>query len=491
MKKYLLLTSVLTLVACGGGSGGKPREVFGKYVDPVGQSNAAVTGMVSNSEYQIARYVANKLGNDAGSVNLLRGATTRGPFVPSSPTGNIDYDTARELVDLAAWLADSSTSEDDIVSMFQNSDADKNKIKAALKLMNNMRCFVGGSAETTAKRIVENRAAFQTPLANLQQNTELFDLRNVEFVMAAASGGGGDEGGSKDILTFDIDDQGHIIAVNHIALVKNNLGALEPSQSESATFERNMDANGNYVDNTFDVGQINGEGKIYTGNGIIITYGKDIGLRYSDFGQLKYDLHWTNGNQSGDEKSYEPFAGGYKEDGIRRESPETAMNFTGKAAGSVSNDSFNKNITGNATLSFNAGVETLNMYFSNTVADEDNTPWYDVQIIRNRSNGANSITFTTNNTLNGNIPENLRFNDFNNENTRTKTDYLVDGYNGGEYGSEHTPGVGHGKIDIGYYGGRNDGVTEATGVTQYVEPLSGDGEIRMNVGFGMTKNNIN
>ena len=135
---------------------------------------------------------------------------------------------------------------------------------------------------------------------------------------------------------------------------------------------------------------------------------------------------------------------------------------------------------------FNAGVETLHMDFSDTVPSEEDTPWYDVTIVRNQTANTNSISFTTSDSLNESIPNNLKFNDFGENNTRTPTYNLVDGYNGEGYGNK-TPGNGWGKLDIGYYGGTDGAVTEATGVTQYVESLGESGEIRMNVGFGMTK----
>lgn len=475
MKKFAILTSILALTACGGGSGGD-RNRTTNYTDAVRQSNTQITGMVSNSKYQITRYVANKLGTDADSVNLSRGA-----FTPNAHSGNTDYDTALELIEIAGWLADENTTENDIVTMFNQSKTDKNKIKAALKLLDSMYCFVGGDAQETAERILAHRPDFQVPLKDLQQNTELFDMKDVEFVMAAASGGGGDEGGSKDILTFELDSHGQIIAINHSALVKNG-SQLVRSDSESAIFSRNKDKHNNYTGNSFHVEQTNGEGTTFTGNGTVITYGQKMGLTYSDFGQFKYDLHWVNGAKSGDEKTYEPFAGGYKE--LRKEIPESAMTFTGKAVGCVSDGDFDKNISGDAALTFNNGQETLNMQFSGTKATEDDIPWYDVKITRNQTTNENSITFTTNDTLNQNIPTKLKLDDFN-DNTKIKNNYLVDGYNGGEYPNNRPD---KGKLDIGYYGGRDGNTIEAAGVTQYVESFNnGDREIRMNVGFGLKR----
>ena len=152
-KTSILLSSLIILTACGGGNGGsgtgiidKPDAPFVPQEDTIASSNAKITNMVSNSEYQVALFVSNKLGTDAESVGLgdiaSRSVTTRGAFVPNV-SGSLYYDKAAELVDMAKWLNQSDTSEGDIIAEFNK---DKNKIKAALKLMDDMYCFVGGDA---------------------------------------------------------------------------------------------------------------------------------------------------------------------------------------------------------------------------------------------------------------------------------------------------------------------------------------------------------
>lgn len=475
MKKLTILTSLFALSACGGGGSGgsapvQPVVSPTDYVE-IRDSNANVTGMVANSKYQVARYIESELNNfDTVSTDASRSATSRSPF-QSNNNGHHDKDDEYiELVDIAAWLVNSETTKEEIVALYNQ---DWRKIQNALKLIKDSYCFVGNHPEETAERIINRRTRLQEPLENLLSNTEIFDLSNVEFTMAAASAGHGDEGGSKDVFKFELNSKGEISGIKHTAYIIRN-GRLEKDETATAVFSRNNRTN------TFDVGQLNGEGKVYTGTGTVITYGRDIGLKYSDFGQFKYDLHYVQGNESGDEKSYEPFAGGYEE--LRHDTPGTDMNFSGRAAGSVSSGDTDKNITGPATLAFNNGTETLNMYFSGTVATSDDIPWYDVTIVRN--DNTNSITFTKNESSNS-IPASLQFDGFNG-NTKTVTDYLVDGYNGAGYDTQRD---GNGKLDIGYYGGRNSGVTEATGVTQYVGHGTAEHEIRMNVGFGMTKDN--
>lgn len=313
----------------------------------------------------------------------------------------------------------------------------------------------------------------------------VYNLEDVTFTMAAASGSGGDENGNKDTLKFKLDKNGRIDAVKHSS---NTFNGTEYVQADgaSATFQRKSED-----EIKWDVEQEdNGEGKHYIGTGTFKTYGKDLELSYSDFGQMEFDLEYTpTDNPEAEpvaEKSYEPFAGGY--DKLKHETPGSNMAFTGKAVGSVSNGDYNQSLNGDATLSFDATKEKpekLQMNFSN-----GETPWYDVTIEKGAS--SNSITFTTSDTLNANINESVKFNDFGTGTSRTVSDYLVDGYNGAKY--PETPDKTTGKIDIGYYGIGND-IVEATGVTQYVEKGEAvpgtNGEIRMNVGFGMTKNSNN
>lgn len=471
MKKFFALVSVLALTACGGGhKPGNDVSQPAEFNDAIRASNSNVTGIITNSKYQIAQYVAYKLNQNSDSTNVSRSA-----FVPSAATGDKTYDDARELIDLAGWLIDNSTTEQEIIAQFNK---DKNKIKNALKLLDDMYCFVGGHADKTAERIISRRSILKPKLEELQKNTELIEWDDITFIMAAASGTHGDEGGGKDTLKLIADDKGKIAAVTHKAFVNNSSGNLVEEKESTVTFKRNND-----TDNTFSIYQKNGEGKIFQGTATVATYGKDLGLTYSDFGQLIVDATETDTNGHVEhEQGFEPFAGGRTD--VRREQPETAVNFKGKAFGSVSSHNVDKNVFGDATLAFDGTTETLHMDFSKTEKTDTDTPWYDVKIVRNKLADTNYITFTD---KGADIPDKLKFSDFNSNNTRTRNNYLVDGYNG-EGDNDKTPGHAWGKIDIGYYGPKNGKVTEFTGVTQYVETRNDEnGEIRMNIGFGGKK----
>ncbi len=362
VKKFTILTSVLVLTACGGGHGGghdagTPGDINIPYVDSIEQSNSNVTGMVSNSEYQVARYVANKLGEDAVSVNLSRSA-----FTPKPATGNVDYDTARELVDLAAWLANDTTTENEIISMFNKSNLDKNKIKAALKLMDDMYCFVGGSAEKTAERIISRRTNFQTPLTDLQQKTEVFNLKDVDFTMA-------DEGfGGK--MRFNVNEQTG--EVNEFIVLADE----EDDDDDNKVFVRDGTSN----EFTGRVEDWDNAKLKYT------SMGKDLGLRYSDFGMLEINAipNWRP-----------VFVGGYDTKKIEPHNITNSETFTGKATGSVASILDGEGsgralpLDADAKLTFdkNSGDSELIAKFNN---------WYDVKYTENGDDKSIILTNYTN-----------------------------------------------------------------------------------------------
>jgi len=444
MKKIAILTSILALAACGGGSGGggsapiipgNPIIPDTPFVDTVADSNSEITGMISNSEYQVARFVAHKLGDYASDVNLSRVATTRGAFVPRSPTGDADYDTARELIDLAAWLVDDTTSESDIVEMFNKSTLDKNKIKSALKLMDDMYCFVGGDAVETARRIKDKD--FEKPLADLQQKTEIMTLDGVDLYTSQG-----------ERLKFNVDKNGVIISYEYPDyLVHNDDGSVNftrydddgnheyPTEDDSDGLIMRQDNTNIFVqENTIPLSAMNDEDpdanivsieNITDVNGDIIvklhdeyiSYGKQLGLKYADFGIMKNDFKKATFaasglNEAGKQEVREfldawgvmitPFSGGYASKSISGEDMTALANngditFTGTAFADVRyRDGVAYNGNGidipltddmmtddNATLVFdNTGTQTLTADFSNN--------WYKIQAIQS-ADGTNQL----------------------------------------------------------------------------------------------------
>lgn len=396
MKKYAILTSVLALAACGGGSGGHDGGTPGAIAKPfasdqIAASNKKITNMVSNSEAQVVAYVVNKLGDDAESVglnNVARTATSRGAFVPSAGAGDMNYDKAKELMELAQWLGRDDTSYDDITAMFNKSKSDQNKIKSALKLLNDMYCYVGGSADETARRILERRAAkdFDKPMAEIKDKSEIMTLNNVDLNTFAA--------GVLTIMKFRVDDNGKIIAIYYPEaqdIMDKHQGA------EVATDDIVRKGNTNIFLERFD----NDETIAELGHAIdipeeYISYAKDLGLKYSDFGVIRVNFAATNepllqvwGIQD------TPFAGGYATKNITNEvmtklaakEANGEISFVGLAQGTVSYHDWDAGLDGadiplkgglrdeNATLTFNGkdGTQTLAASFSN---------WYDIEAVK-------------------------------------------------------------------------------------------------------------
>ena len=468
MKKLTILTSVLALAACGGGSGGGGNGAPGAITTPTGtltdrvaESNSVITNMVSNSKTQVTVYVANKLGDEASSVGLEnagRSATTRGAFVPSVNVGSgLDYDKAQELIELAQWLGNNDTTEQDIVSMFNNSKEDKNKIKAALKLMDDTYCFVGGNAEETANRIISRRSSneFAAPLAELQQHAEIMTLDGVDLFTS---------GGYK--LKFNVDSDGKIISYEYPEFVVHH-------DDGTTTVSETIPV---YDDNNHIVGELNNPGEC-DGDGLImrkpntnifvqesenplsefdfvsednitdvngsiklklydeyISYGKKLGLKYSDFGMMKNDFKTatftaTGLNDAGKKEvrdfldswgvTMTPFAGGYTSKKISDDDMQTLANngnitFTGTAVADVRyRDGYAYNGNGidvpltddlmtddGATLVFNNdGKQTLTADFS------DN--WYKIQVIKN-ADATNQLVVFGDRNGDGNIDANDR-----------------------------------------------------------------------------------
>lgn len=565
MKKYFVLTSVLALAACGGGSGGGGNGAPGAittpttFTDRVATSNSVITNMVSNSKTQVAVYVANKLGSDALTVglgNAGRSATTRGAFVPSANVGSgLDYDKAQELIELAQWLGDNGTTEQDIISMFNNSKEDKNKIKAALKLMDDMYCFVGGSAEETANRIISRRSAndFVAPLAELEQHAKIMTLDGVDLFTS--------EGYR---LKFNVDTDGKIVSYEYPDyLIHNDDGTVEFNGDEypvdddtdgiiarknntnifvqeseiplSAMNDEDPDANIVSVDNITDVND-SIKVKLYDE---YISYGKQLGLKYSDFGIMKNDFRTAtfdvNGvNDAGKQEIREfldawgvtmtPFAGGYVSKKISDTDMATLANngditFTGTAVADVRyRDGYAYNGNGidvpltdglmtddGATLVFNQdGKQTLTADFSDD--------WYKIQAIKD-TDGTNQLVVFGDRNGDGNIDENDRVTkkiDVDGDGTVRTYDFTIatspTGLDG-DYNVIQSQDSHQMIFTTGYYGDNNT-PNEATATMNYQfqnssdwdwyqdpndnnnwkpDDHGGDGNIGVELGFGGTR----
>lgn len=498
MNKYVVFMSVLVLSACGGGhhdgavGNYEPGGIIApvNYEDAVEKNNSEVTSMRSNSKYQVARYVANKLGKDADLIDLSRSA-----FVPQAPTGNIDYDKAQELVDLAGWLVNESTTENDIISMFNNSSNDKHKIKLALKLMDDMYCFVGGNAAKTAERIVARRAELSGPLADLQRRTEVLDLANASFKTSSMLLNTGVDDGA--IITFETEEDGRI---------KKITMSLEGVTDEDEEIDMKIDAARRGDTNVFADGSISfkvdGVENVDNNDDFGLLYesgGKKYktGLRYADFGVIQW----------GDAGNYDTsnyFAGGY--DAKRTDMDAngnidyTRMNqlahnavnekliFSGVAdgtvrIGSMSDDSDvlytdnNKlDLSTTATLEFSNGVSILTANFDR---------WYDVTATMDNTGKLSDLRFT-----NGNKQGFYHSDDYDFKWQRDDVSldsHVAEATRNIDLSSPGDPDHTETVVRDGFvqYYGDNGNPTEAVGVIKYGDSLHESGAMRFDMGFGV------
>ncbi len=460
MKKIAVLTSVLALAACGGGSGGGAP---GAIVTPnefqsVRSSNSVITGMLSVDNENIRTdYVKKALGDDyyydlsGGTINPSRSAVIRSGA--NAGGGKNICKSEKDCNDLAFnnmkdWLIEN------IDSLDENNIENSADLRNAL-ILAGFKDNLPGNWDDIKDWFFDNKDAIKQQAQDIYDQLgehEEFNLEDVVFTMSSASLG--DEKGGKDELTFYVEN-GQITGVDFKTYAPNEQGELVKAD-EGAFFAKRNDHK-----NEFFIHQKR-QGEILEGNVAIETYGRDIGLKYSDFGAF---VGVINGDATN-----EGFAGGYTTKEVKDISKISGeMNFVGSVVGTVqpkSGDGDGLPLDGVATLNFNNDTEILSLVFDN---------WYDVKIEKTGDQG--DIHFT-----NGDVITNDEYKFA--AGNELKTDNFL---NGNYEGKVVEDGVAHyGKIDINYYG-NNDKPVEATGILQYVEKRpTGDG-VRANMAFGVAK----
>lgn len=537
MVKKVALISLLFLSACGGGNGGsgtnnmpsKPEIPFVPKEDTVASSNAKITNMVSNSEYQVALFVSNKLGTDAESVGLGditgRGATTRGAFIPSH-SGELDYDKAAELIELAEWLNKSDTSAEDIIAEFSK---DRNKIKAALKLMDDMYCFVGGDAVETARRILEMRDknAFDEPLSNLIDNTKVLTLNGVDLYTAPWAD-------SLIKLKFNVDKNGRIESIEYPdadKILADRPGAdiaVGPMwrKGESAFFiEQDIltkedmtddDPDGNIISPEYIKGDL-----IVNHKHEYISYAKALGLRYSDFGVLQTDFKNSTFNAEaltpeGQEQLrkfltewgvlIDPFVGGYKEkqidvNTVKQLAQNGEIKFTGLAVGDVRRRDEEAYGGNGIDIPLTDGLMTdekatlvVNQDGRQVLTADFSKDWYKVQAIKN-ADGTNAFKIISGTggadgrfhldptKLPNSLPDGAEIGHFIDSNDPEQVHNRML-FTTGYYGDNGNPDEAVGMVKYGYSPNGLIEITDENGTHYENDP---NGNIGLTIGFGMKR----
>ncbi len=505
MKKLVLLTSVLALAACGGGSGGSgggagigdvpsipdtpivpdiptieaPVLITETISDTVRASNASVTGIALDNRAELIDMVEQTLGKTYQDEETS--ATTYSLRAGRGMDNDKRWEWAKGKINHMGWFDKSD--EDLLAKMNEYKEQGEEAYNKFINDLKDAFTLVGGDKGKFDDFLDSDDCAglagfiagiiggdlkddFEQTKEDMQYKE--FDLGGVEMTLASSTD---DNEGTLDVLTFGLGEDGSIIAADMVSYVSDNGEGVSVNPDSTTTFTRKED-------NVFELLQKDvSEDRKLEGTATVQTYGAEYGLRYSDFGGMKIALtesELSSGNIQGTENSIAPFAGGYADKKIARSELSGRHEFAGYAVGAVagSDNSGNElSLGADATLVFADGTETINMNFS-----ENN--WYDVEIVKTSDSTA-SISFS-----NGeNVDDNYRvFIDGVAASEKTVDNYITGNYNGGGYDESSTV---NGKLEISYYGVKGN-PNEVNGVTQYVETVP-EGEIRMNVAFGAAK----
>ena len=422
MKKLTILTSVLALAACGGGSGGgsgantfspTPAVRIGTVTQNAIESNTVITGMVSE---------IGESTTDNSTINVGRSAT-------SNRFSHNGKEYISHKLDEARFIFADHSFGDEMKFTINEETGEINGID-----------FIEGDQGHYDKEAIE-----------IIKDGDIITKINLLY---------DDKSFEPEDVDFEYDEHGEITGINVKSKPQHYTRAEYDSQNpeESKKFVGSAwDQNTNSVVDTFFVYD---------------SMGKDIGLKYSDFGIQEDNVL---GNI--------PFMGGYdiKKINVNEiENITTDNEFHGKATGHViasqtgGQDSGRRiELEGDATLTFdptNNNTTTMTASFNN---------WYDVTYTEN-SDGKNialtNYTFNAENHYQNYEQDGVDDNSFKmiSENPT---------FNGTEleseiryFGDNNTPDEAVGLIQIrdcgGIACGSNDGFEESP-------------EVRMNVGFGV------
>lgn len=486
MKKSILLTSLLALAACGGGSGGgtsggiinpEPNPVVpdANVVSPEAiESNKAILSMDSkiSDETKRTAYLKSQFGEEEYNnlIAELRGDNIESDVSEQSLTnragstrgnGNSDKNICKSERDCNQMIFDNMLA---VLNNLDNLDKMSEKdVKNAL-IAAGFKSELSGMWDDVKGWIRENKdniiskgeEVFETPG---QGKPVEFRLNNAEFKTMLTT----ITNGVADKMTLNIDEKtGEVIGIK-FADVGSGSSEYNPDVFYQDGGLKRADGT-----NKFDFNSDRTSGEL-----IMESYAKDLGLRYADFGVLVADKGATYTDDKGNKRDMSgyqiPFAGGYEAKRIaaadiqNNNELDSEIQFKGIAKGTVEAPNV-ANVAAlpiedeNAVLAFNRenGSETLTADFAN---------WYQVDITKDNQ-GLSNITF-------------------NGDGKDIDKNYQV----------VHTPLSGtvpneNAYFETGYYGD-NKSPDEAVALFQYQQQIDAqhqdDGNINVFIGFGGKK----
>lgn len=343
MKKIILLF-LLPLCACSTDKGSMPYGCVGSgpgcnplvpqqpnnFINVAANSNSNLTSMWVRNDAQVIAYIKNRL------IGLNLEDTSEPSYLQVAQT--------------ALWL--STASEEDIDAELV---ANRDNVHRAMYVYNSRlnSCFDDNATVSPSQCFLNWKTnasyLFNNAVSALEMNGQILNIDNATFTSSDANDGA--------VLQFGINESGKIVSMT---VVKNGTDETEFNRYNDTNEFRHIT---NVADGTFDS---------------VLTYdsvGKNMGLRYSDFGT--YDI---NSDVVADIRNNVPFAGGYPEKQIEPNNIAQNLTFSGKAAGTVTsykNGGDNPEVieleNGRAYLTFD--TTTHNAHITSTF---DN--WYTVVI---------------------------------------------------------------------------------------------------------------
>lgn len=359
MKK-LLLIPMFFLYACStstspssytcAGSGRGCHSIIpqqpNNFVNVAAMSNSNLTDMLSRNETQVAAYIKNRL------IGLDLESTTQQENL--------------QIAQLALWLVNASAEDIDTELSTNRDNVHRamyvitNKLNSCFDSTNISECFINW------KDSVGSAAA----ISALKTNAQILSIDNARFTSSEIN--------DSAILQFNINDSGKI---TNISIIKDN-------GNDEKVFSRDGDTN--KFDGSITVGDETYD-TLFTYN----SFGKQMGLLYSDFG-----IYSINSNLSSEVHEGVPFAGGYPEKRIQETNIATDLSFSGKAAGTVisyKNGADNPQVinleNGRAFLTFD---KTTNPSSPSTKITANFDNWYMVLITKGETDTINFESYKEN-----------------------------------------------------------------------------------------------